>query len=59
MKTGLIASKKIEALIDFLKFLSPEIVLYLYESTIRPCFKYCSHAWAGASSCYLDMLDQL
>ena len=30
------ASKKIEALIRFMKFLSPEVALYLYESTIRP-----------------------
>ena len=32
-----IASKKIEALIRSMKFLSPEFPLYLYKSTIRPC----------------------
>ena len=30
------ASKKIEALICSMKFLSPEVALYLYKSTIRP-----------------------
>ena len=35
------ASKKIEALIRSMKFLSPEVALYLYKSTIRPCMEYC------------------
>ena len=37
------ASKKIGALIRPMKFLSPEIDLYLYKSTIRPCMEYCCH----------------
>ena len=37
------ASKKIGALIRSLKFLSPEIALYLYKSTMRPCMEYCCH----------------
>ena len=53
------ASKKIEALIRSMKFLSPEVALYLYKSTIRPCMEYCCHVWAGAPSCYLDLLDKL
>ena len=40
-------------------FLSPEVALYLYKSAIRPCMKYCCHVWAGAPSCYLDLLDKL
>ena len=44
------ASKKIEALIRSVKFLSREIALYLYESTLRPCMEYCCHVWAGAPS---------
>ena len=28
-------------------------------STIRPCMKYCCHVWAGAPSCYLELLDKL
>ena len=31
------ASKKIRALIRSMKFLFPEVALYLYKSTIRPC----------------------
>ena len=42
-----------------MKFLSPEVALYLYKSTIRPCMKYCCHVWAGAPSCYLELLDKL
>ena len=55
------ASKKIEALICSMKFLSPEVVLYLYKSTICPCMEYCCllFIWAGAPSCYLALLDQL
>ena len=46
------ASKKIGALIRSMKFLSPEVALYLYKSTIRPFMEYCCHVWAGAPSCY-------
>ena len=53
------ASKKIGALIRPMKFLSPEVALYLYKSTIRECMEYCCHVWAGASSCYLELLDKL
>ena len=42
-----------------MEFLSPEFVLYLYKSTIQPCMEYCCHAWAGAPSYYLEMLDKL
>ena len=55
-KTG---SKKIGALICSMKFLSPEVALHLYKSTICPCMEYCCHVWAGAPSCYLDLLDKL
>ena len=53
------ASKKIGALIRSMKFLSPEVALYLYKSTICPCMEYCCHVWAGAPICYLDLLDKL
>ena len=53
------ASQKIGALIRSMKFLSPEVTLYLYKSTIRPCMEYCCHVWAGAPSCYLELLDKL
>ena len=47
------ASKKIGALIRSMKFLSPEVALYLYKSTIHPCMEYCCHIWAGASKSFL------
>ena len=53
------ASKKIGALIRSMKFLSPEVALYLYKSTIWPCMEYCCHVWASAPSCYLELLDML
>ena len=53
------ASKKIGALIRSMKFLSPEVALYLYKSTIQPCMEYCCHVWAGAPSFYLELLDKL
>ena len=53
------ASKKIRALIRSMKFLSTEVALYLYESTIRPCMEYCCCVWAGAPSCYVELLDRL
>ena len=37
------ASKKIKALIRSMKFLSPEVALYLYKSTIQPYMEYCCH----------------
>ena len=52
-------SKKIGALIRSMKFLSPEVALYLYKSSICPCMEYCCHVWAGAPSCYLELLDKL
>ena len=42
-----------------MKFLSLEVALYLYKSTIHPCMEYCCHVWAGAPSCYLELLDKL
>ena len=44
-------SKKIQALIRSMKFLSHEIALYLYKSTIGSCMEYYCHVWVGAPSC--------
>ena len=52
-------SKTIGALIRSMTFLSPEVALYRYKSTICPCMEYCCHVWVGAPSCYLELLDKL
>ena len=39
------ASKKIGALIRTMKFLSSEVALYLYKSTIQPYMECCCHVW--------------
>ena len=54
-----IVSGKIGTLIGSMKVLSPEVALYLYKSTIWSCMEYCFHVWAGATSCYLELLDKL
>ena len=48
------ASKKIGALIRSMTFLSPEVALCPYKSTLCPCMGYCCHVWPGAPSCYLN-----
>ena len=48
------------ALTCSMKFLSPEVALYLCKSTIQSCIEeYCCHVWAVAPSCYLELLDNL
>ena len=47
------------ALIRSIKYFSSEVTIYLYKSTIQPCIKYCCHVWAGAPSCYLELLDKV
>ena len=56
---GKTSSKKIGALIHSMKLLSPEVAFYVYKSTIHPCMEYCCHVWAGAPSCYLELLGKL
>ena len=59
ISTAKTASKKIGPLICSMKFLSPEVALYLYKSTIRPYMEYCCHVWAGVPSCSLELSDKL
>ena len=54
-----ITLKKIGALIRSMTFLSPEVALSLYKSTIRPCMECCCHVWADAPSDYLELLDKI
>ena len=53
------ASKESRALICSMKFLSPEVALYLYKSTIQPCMEYGCHFRVGAPSFCWDMLEKL
>ena len=52
-------SKRIVGMICSMKFLFPEVALYLYKSSIQPCMEHCWHFWAGAPGCYLELLDKL
>ena len=42
-----------------MKFLSLEVALYLYKSTIQLYTEYCCHVLGVALRCYLEMLDKL
>ena len=50
---NILHGKKIGALIHSMKFLSPEVALCLYKSTIQSYMEYCCYAWAGAPNCHL------
>ena len=54
-----IASKKIGALICSVKFLFPEVPLYLCKSTIHPYMEYCCYVRTGVPNYYLELLDKL
>ena len=43
------ASKKIGTLIRFMNFLSHEVALHLYKSTIHLCMEHCCHVWSGVT----------
>ena len=56
---ALSAARKIGSLFRARAYLTPESILYLYKSTIRPCMEYCCHIWAGASCTALRSLDKI
>ena len=49
-------STEIGAWIRSIKFLSLEVVLCLYKSTLRQCMEYCCHVLAGAPKRDLNIL---
>ena len=53
------ASKKIGPLIRSMNFLSPEVTLHLYKSTIQPCIEYCCYVWVCTPSCHSESSDKL
>ena len=46
---------KLELWFVLRSFILPNLLWY----SIRPCMEYCCHVWAGAPSCYLELLDKL
>ena len=48
---------KIGALICSMKFLTLEVALYLYKSTICSRMEQCCHVWFGAPIRYLELLE--
>ena len=42
-----------------MEFLSPEVALQFYKSTIWLCMEYFYHVWADATGCYLELLYRL
>ena len=46
-------------LIFYVRFLSPEVALFLYKSLIRSWLEYCCHVLTVAPSFYLEMLGKL
>ena len=44
-------SIKTVALTHSMNFLSPDVALYLYKSTIQPCMEYYCHVWVDAPNC--------
>ena len=57
-KTLKLPPRKLDPLVIIWSFFLLRL-LYLYKSTIRPCMEYYCHAWAGALSYYLKLLDKL
>ena len=52
-------SKKTGSLIRSMNFLSPEVALYLYKSTIWLFMELCCHVYTVALDCHLECLDKL
>ena len=53
------ASKKFGTWIHSMNFLSPDVALYLYKSTIQSCMEDYCNFWGGAPRGYLELLDKL
>ena len=53
------AARMVGSLYRSMRLLTPESLLYLYKSQIRPRMEYCSHIWAGSSRTILSTLDRV
>ena len=54
-----VAAMKVGSFYRARSYLSPEAILHLYKTIVRPCMEYCCHLWSGAPACYLDLLDRI
>ncbi|XP_065662685.1 uncharacterized protein LOC136085318 [Hydra vulgaris] len=54
-----LVSAKVASLYQARHFLTPDTILYLYKSQIRPCLEYCYHFWGGSSNDALSLLDKV
>ena len=50
---------KVGSLYRACHYLSPECILHLYKSVIRPCMEYCCHIWGGAPADVLGFLTSI
>ncbi|XP_065639671.1 uncharacterized protein LOC136072394 [Hydra vulgaris] len=54
-----LASAKAASLYGARHLLTPDSLLYLYQSQIRPCMEYCCHILGGSSNNALSFLDKV
>ncbi|XP_065662647.1 uncharacterized protein LOC136085284 [Hydra vulgaris] len=54
-----LVSAKVASLYRARHFLTPDSILNLYKSQIRPCIEYCCHIWGGSSKDALSLLDKV
>ena len=52
-------SKEIRVLIRSMKFISPEVILYLYKYTMQHFIEYFCYIWVGSPMCYLYVVGKL
>ena len=53
------ASRKLGFLFRARRYFTPEQLLTLYKSQVRPTLEYCSHIWGGAPKTTLKLLDSV
>ena len=53
------AARMVGSLYRSMRLLTPESLLYLYKSQIRPRMEYCSHIWAGSSRTIISTLNRV
>ena len=54
-----VASQKLGFLFAVRSYSSSTLLLALYKSLVRPHLEYCSHIWAGAAECHLELLNKI